>query len=79
MGLEDFEGYEIPPAKKPGPPKRYPWVLPVAFTADMKAVIQEIADREGLAFAEVVRNLVRIGVGVREARSATRDEFEAVS
>jgi hypothetical protein len=51
---------------------KYTQALPVYVTKETRAVILEIADREEISQAEVVRELIDLGLAVRQSRSATK-------
>lgn len=48
---------------------RYTKPTQVVETPDMKARITRIADKENVSYAQVVRDLVRMGIDVRETLS----------
>ncbi len=45
---------------------RYTTPTQVVETPEMKARIEAIADREGISYAQVVRDIVRFGIDWRE-------------
>lgn len=58
-----------------GRPKLYDWVLSVAFTEEQSDYIEECAEREGVALAEVVRN----ALDRERMLLVDRDEMRAVA
>ena len=46
-------------AGKPGPPKRFPVVISLRMTHEEKAMLSEIADREGWGESDVLRRCIR--------------------
>jgi len=76
MAKDERTPGEISGRAKGGRPKQFDWVLSVAFPAELRRAIVEEAEREEVAFAEIVRILVQAGL---KAMHAEQDEFEVVS